>query len=232
MNNNTTFTRGLLAPAKSARRIIFVLLSLLLVFVLSLSSVGCAPSEQYTPYVMDPELDLSAPVDKTPNASPSDLIEDALNTNAPPEDTTAATTDTTTAATTTTTQTTEATTTEATTAALDRDGYYYSKDDVALYIYTYGYLPDNFISKSQARKLGWEGGSLERYAKDCVIGGDRFGNYEGVLPKKKGRVYTECDIDTLGKSKRGAKRIVFSNDGLIYYTEDHYEHFELLYGNP
>ena len=53
---------------------------------------------------------------------------------------------------------------------------------------------------------------------------------EGLLPEKEGRVYTECDIDTLGAEKRGARRIVFSNDGLIYYTEDHYESFELLYG--
>ena len=64
------------------------------------------------------------------------------------------------------------------------------------------------------------------------IGGDYFGNYEGLLPAQKGRKYYECDIDTLGKSKRGAKRIIYSNDGLIYYTEDHYESFELLYGEP
>ena len=58
----------------------------------------------------------------------------------------------------------------------------------------------------------------------------RFGNYEGLLPEADGRTYAECDIDTLGADSRGAKRIVFSNDGLIYYTEDHYETFELLYG--
>lgn len=81
-----------------------------------------------------------------------------------------------------------------------------------------------------AEKLGWEGGSLEPYAPGMCIGGSHFGNYEGLLPEKEGRTYTECDIDTLGAEKRGAKRIVFSNDGLIYYTEDHYESFELLYG--
>ena len=113
---------------------------------------------------------------------------------------------------------------------LPEDGAYTSKDDVALYIHTYGHLPSNFITKSEARKLGWSGGSLESYAKGCSIGGDTFGNREGLLPAKKGRVYTECDIDTAGKSSRGAKRIVFSNDGLIYYTEDHYESFTLLYG--
>ena len=112
------------------------------------------------------------------------------------------------------------------------DGSFTTKEDVALYIHTYGRLPDNFITKDEARDLGWEGGSLEDYAPGKCIGGDRFGNYEGLLPKAKGRTWTECDIDTLGAEKRGAKRIVFSDDGLIYYTDDHYESFELLYGEP
>lgn len=124
-------------------------------------------------------------------------------------------------------------------SASDSDGYcpvepldisasYTSKEDVALFITLYHRLPDNFITKSEARKLGWEGGSLEPYAPGMCIGGDRFGNYEGLLPEADGRYYTECDIDTLGKDSRGAKRIVFSNDGLIYYTEDHYESFEQI----
>ncbi len=113
---------------------------------------------------------------------------------------------------------------------LDESGSYTTKEDVALYLHIYSRLPDNFITKSEARKLGWSGGGLEKYAPGKCIGGDRFGNYEGLLPEKKGRRFTECDIDTLGKSSRGAKRIVFSNDGLIYYTDDHYESFTLLYG--
>ena len=154
--------------------------------------------------------------------------------------TTEATTESTTEATTEATkETTEATkktkaTTEPTTAPseakIDEDGTYTSKDDVALYIHTYGHLPKNFVTKSEARAKGWEGGSLEDYFPGCSIGGDKFGNREGVLPKKNGRTYTECDIDTKGKKSRGAKRIVFSNDGLIYYTDDHYETFTLLYG--
>ncbi len=111
---------------------------------------------------------------------------------------------------------------------IDENGSYTSKEDVALYIHTYGHLPSNFITKSEARELGWDGGSVEDYAPGCSIGGDRFGNYEGILPE--GKKYTECDIDTLGRSSRGARRIVFSNDGCIYYTDDHYETFELLYG--
>ena len=115
-------------------------------------------------------------------------------------------------------------------ALLPEDSTYTSREDVALYIHQYGCLPSNFITKKEAEKLGWTGGSLEPYAPGMCIGGSRFGNYEGLLPEKDGRTYTECDIDTLGAEKRGAKRIVFSNDGLIYYTEDHYESFELLYG--
>lgn len=116
------------------------------------------------------------------------------------------------------------------TAMPDIAGVYSSKEDVALYIHTYGCLPSNFITKKQAQELGWPGGSLEPYAPGKSIGGDYFGNYEGTLPKASGRSYHECDIGTTGAKSRGAKRIVFSNDGLIYYTEDHYESFELLYG--
>lgn len=114
--------------------------------------------------------------------------------------------------------------------ALPEDGAYSSKEDVALYLHLYGHLPPNFITKKEAEQLGWTGGSLEPFAPGMCIGGSYFGNYEGLLPQKKGRSYTECDIDTLGADKRGSKRIVFSNDGLIYYTEDHYNSFELLYG--
>ena len=113
---------------------------------------------------------------------------------------------------------------------IDEFGTYSSMEDVALYIHTYGELPDNYITKSEARDLGWPGGGLDDYAYGMCIGGDYFGNREGLLPEADGREYTECDIDTLHADSRGAKRIVFSNDGLIYYTEDHYESFELLYG--
>ncbi|MCI9213932.1 MAG: ribonuclease [Oscillospiraceae bacterium] len=112
-------------------------------------------------------------------------------------------------------------------AALDEDGTYNSAEDVSLYLYTYGRLPENYITKNEARDLGWSGGSVEKYAPGCAIGGDKFGNREGVLPDGK---YLECDIDTIGQDSRGAKRLVYSDDGRIYYTEDHYETFTLLYG--
>lgn len=115
-------------------------------------------------------------------------------------------------------------------AALDEGGEYTSAEDVALYLHLYAHLPQNFITKKDARALGWNGGGLDDYADGKCIGGDRFGNYEGLLPDTPGREYHECDIDTLHAVSRGAKRIVYSNDGLIYYTEDHYESFILLYG--
>lgn len=113
---------------------------------------------------------------------------------------------------------------------IDENGTYTSKEDVALYIHTYNHLPSNFITKNKAKELGWDSskGNLGKVAPGMSIGGDKFGNREGLLPKKDGRQYYECDIDSDG-SFRNAKRIIFSNDGLIYYTEDHYESFELLY---
>lgn len=110
---------------------------------------------------------------------------------------------------------------------LEEDGSYTSKEDVSLYIDTYGELPDNFITKNEAYDLGWNSkeGNLWDVAEGKSIGGDRFGNYEGILPEEDGRQYYECDIDYEG-GYRNSKRIVYSNDGLIFYTEDHYETFE------
>ena len=110
----------------------------------------------------------------------------------------------------------------AATGEVARDGEYTSKDDVARYIKQFGALPRNFITKSQARALGWRGGPLEPYAPGKSIGGDRFGNYERRLPSGS---YRECDIDTRGKP-RGAKRIVFTPERRVYYTDDHYKTFK------
>ena len=111
------------------------------------------------------------------------------------------------------------------------DGIYTSKEDVAAYLHEYGHLPSNFITKKEAKKLGWVSseGNLDEVASGMSFGGDYLGNYEGSRPDADDRDYYECDIDFDG-TYRNAKRIVFSNDGLIYYTEDHYETFELLYG--
>ena len=110
---------------------------------------------------------------------------------------------------------------------LDPDGSYTDKDEVAEYIDTYGELPDNFITKNEAKALGWDSskGNLQEVAPGKSIGGDRFGNYEGRLPDGK---WTECDVNYHG-GYRGSERLVFSEEGAIYYTNDHYETFEQLY---
>lgn len=105
--------------------------------------------------------------------------------------------------------------------------WYSDKEHVAAYLKAFHELPGNYLTKKEAQQRGWVSskGNLWDVAPGMSIGGDRFGNYEGLLPEKKGRQYYECDIDFDG-SFRNAKRIIFSNDGLIFYTEDHYESFE------
>ena len=115
--------------------------------------------------------------------------------------------------------------------SIDRDGYYSTPEDVALYLYIYDELPDNYLTKAEARELGWEAseGNLWEVTDEMLIGGDYFGNREGLLPEEDGRDYYEADVNYDG-GFRGAERLVYSNDGLIYYTDDHYDSFELLYG--
>ncbi|MEG1776178.1 MAG: ribonuclease domain-containing protein [Clostridia bacterium] len=109
------------------------------------------------------------------------------------------------------------------------NGAYQSMEEVAVYLSLYGRLPSNFLTKKQAEALGWNSraGNLGEVAPGCAIGGDHFGNYEGVLPDAKGRKWTECDIHFDG-GYRGGERIAFSNDGLIYYSDDHYQSFTQL----
>ncbi len=152
---------------------------------------------------------------------------------AAPENTSVESSSTSSATETTATETTVPVQTTEAALYLDPDGTYDTKDEVALYIHLYGTLPSNYVTKSQAKELyGWTGGALDTIAPGMTIGGDTFGNREGLLPAAEGRTWKECDIGTIGQSQRGVKRIVFSNDGLVYYTEDHYNTFELLYGEP
>lgn len=104
-----------------------------------------------------------------------------------------------------------------------------SFEEVAAYIKMHHELPDNFITKKRARELGWEPqkGNLHEVAPGKSIGGDVFHNREAKLPEKEGRVWYEADIN-YDSGPRGKDRIVFSNDGLIYKTEDHYDTFEQI----
>ena len=108
-----------------------------------------------------------------------------------------------------------------------QDGWYDTMEEVCVYLDTFGALPGNYLTKNEAKALGWVSsqGNLWRVAKGKSIGGDRFGNYEGLLPEAKGRRYTECDIGFDG-GYRGGERVIFSNDGLLFYTRDHYESFD------
>ena len=115
-------------------------------------------------------------------------------------------------------------------AAVVEDGAYSDPESVALYLHTFGHLPDNYLTKAEAEALGWDNskGNLWDVAPGCSIGGDRFGNREGLLPNAKGRKYYECDVNYAG-GFRGGERVVWSSDGLIYYSSDHYSSFTQLY---
>ncbi len=94
------------------------------------------------------------------------------------------------------------------------------------YVRKHGELPDYYMTKKEARKRGWDPskGNLCDVLPGKAIGGDYFGNYEKNLPDKKGRQYREADIN-YNCGNRNASRLVYSNDGLIYTTDDHYTSF-------
>lgn len=117
-----------------------------------------------------------------------------------------------------------------TAASLDQDGRYSSTEDVAAYLHQFKRLPGNFITKADAMALGWDSdkGNLWDVTDHLSIGGDQFGNREGLLPTSSGRQWYECDVNYQG-GFRGSERLVYSNDGLIYYTDDHYQTFSQLY---
>ena len=170
--------------------------------------------------------------DKTEDADPEEETADFPEATDPPAPT-ATVAPTNTPEPTTTPKPTDAPTPEPTKSPLElveEDGIYSTPDLVAAYIHTFNKLPKNFISKDEASKLGWVSskGNLWDVTDEMSIGGDKFGNYEGLLPKKNGRQWYECDVNYTG-GYRGDERIVYSNDGLIYYTDDHYESFTQLY---
>jgi ribonuclease len=114
---------------------------------------------------------------------------------------------------------------------LVEDGSYSTPEKVAEYLHFYGHLPQNYLTKQEAKALGWAAsqGNLWEVAEGKSIGGDHFGNREGLLPEADGRTWYECDVNYMG-GFRGAERLLYSSDGLIYYTDDHYASFTLVYG--
>lgn len=92
-----------------------------------------------------------------------------------------------------------------------------------VYLKAYGKLPDYYIIKEEAYKLGWEPGkNLSYFAPGKMIGGNRFYNREGYLPEKEGRIWYECDVD-YSSGLRYSERLYYSNDGLMFYSINHGE---------
>lgn len=90
-----------------------------------------------------------------------------------------------------------------------------------VYLKAYGKLPDYYITKEEAMKLGWkQGKNLAHFAPGKMIGGDIYKNKPPMLPQKEGRIWYECDVD-YEINKRNSKRLYYSNDGLMFYSPDH-----------
>ena len=89
-----------------------------------------------------------------------------------------------------------------------------------------GKLPKNYLTKREARKLGWKDkrGNLADVANGKIIGGDIYKNKDGRLPQANGRIWYEADINYTS-GYRGTERILYSNDGLVFVTYDHYQTF-------
>lgn len=113
---------------------------------------------------------------------------------------------------------------------LDEDCPYTARDDVAAYLHQYGHLPSNYLTRNDAKALGWSSkkDNLGDVAPGYAIGGDTFGNREKLLPEAKNRAWFECDVNVTD-GQRSDERLVYSSDGLIYYTPDSHKHFEQLY---
>lgn len=113
---------------------------------------------------------------------------------------------------------------------LDEDGIYTEKQDVAVYLHTYGHLPSNYITLQEAKDLGYRESedNLGEIAKDKAIGGDVYENTDGMFPKEEGRTYRQCDVN-VKDGKRGEERLIYSNDGLIFYSGDLFETYEQVY---
>ncbi len=97
---------------------------------------------------------------------------------------------------------------------------------VDLYLALHGRLPDYYISEADAQEQGWQKwlGNLADILPGKVIGGDIFENRKHKLPESSGRIWYEADLDYDGGYRNNC-RLLFSNDGLLFVTYDHYMTF-------
>ena len=116
--------------------------------------------------------------------------------------------------------------------AVQESGKYTTRDSVAAYLCKFNKLPSNYVGKNEGQQL-YESKTGKTFEKwnfnpwttiNVMIGGDKFGNNEGLLPQGS---YHEADVDYSAKN-RGTKRLVYQSDCVIYYTADHYESFSKL----
>ena len=115
---------------------------------------------------------------------------------------------------------------EAADVTVTEDGSYTGKDEVAAYLHTSGKLPSNYLTTEAATALGWDGDSdLWAVQSGAAIGGDEYANLAGLLPAADGRSWKQCDVGYNGGT-RGPERLVYSSDGLIYYSPDRFTTFE------
>ena len=86
-------------------------------------------------------------------------------------------------------------------------------------------LPDYYITKGEARNQGWVAskGNLCDALPGRAIGGDKFSNREKSLPP--GNQYFEADVN-YNCGNRNADRIVFTKNGEVWLTHDHYKSFQ------
>ena len=116
--------------------------------------------------------------------------------------------------------------------AVQESGKYTTRDSVAAYLCKFDKLPTNYVTQNEGKSLyeSKTGKTFEKWNFNpwttigVMIGGDKFANNEGLLPKG---TYHEADIDYSAKN-RGTKRLVYQSDCVIYYTADHYESFSKL----
>ncbi len=99
-------------------------------------------------------------------------------------------------------------------------------EGVDLYVALHGSLPAQYLTQAEAKNAGWNKllGNLAEVLPGRLIGGDVFENRKHKLPESLGRIWYEADFDYDGGYRNNC-RLLYSNDGLLFVTYDHYMSF-------